>query len=80
MVIAGSPLMAAAAKMTIPFYPVPLSMHTSATCPTGLLWLDSVTGFDKPVLKLGLYPFVPGDLVKSVLAAMLFPMLWCVAR
>jgi biotin transporter BioY len=80
VVIAGSPLMAAAAKMTIPFYPVPLSMHTSATSLTGLSWLGSVIGFDKPVLKLGLYPFAPGDSVKSVLAAMLFPMLWRFAR
>lgn len=48
--------------------------------PTGLLWLGAVIGFDKPVLELGLYPFVLGDLVKSVLAALLFPALWRLAR
>jgi len=35
----------------------------------GLVWLGSVIGWDKPVLKLGLYPFVLGDLVKLALAA-----------
>jgi biotin transport system substrate-specific component len=167
VVIAGSLLMAAAAKTTIPFYPVPLSMQTfvaiglglalgpwrgaaaillylaqglaglpvfagspergiglayalgptggfligfvaqafvagllagakwdrtpvkallaaliaaAAIYPTGLLWLGVVIGFDKPVLELGLYPFVLGDLVKSALAALLFPMFWRFAR
>lgn len=42
----------------------------------GLLWLGAVIGFDKPVLKLGLYPFILGDAVKAVLAALLFPMAW----
>lgn len=35
----------------------------------GLLWLGAVIGFDKPILALGLYPFVIGGIVKSVLAA-----------
>jgi biotin transport system substrate-specific component len=35
----------------------------------GLLWLGSLIGWDKPVLELGLYPFVLGDLVKLALAA-----------
>ena len=38
--------------------------------PTGLLQLASVVGWDKPVLEWGLYPFVPGDLVKAVIAAL----------
>lgn len=37
----------------------------------GILWLGSVIGWDKPVLELGLYPFVVGDLVKLGLAACL---------
>jgi biotin transport system substrate-specific component len=37
----------------------------------GLLWLGTVIGWDKPVLALGLYPFVVGDLVKLGLAACL---------
>ena len=35
----------------------------------GLAWLGAVIGWDKPVLALGLYPFVLGDLVKLALAA-----------
>jgi len=48
--------------------------------PTGLLWLGVVIGFDKPVLEFGLYPFVLGDIAKSVLAALIFPLLWRFAR
>jgi biotin transport system substrate-specific component len=36
---------------------------------TGIAWLGTVIGWDKPLLELGLYPFVPGDLVKLALAA-----------
>jgi biotin transport system substrate-specific component len=42
----------------------------------GLLWLGAVIGFDKPVLEFGLYPFIPGDIVKAMLAALLFPLAW----
>ena len=42
----------------------------------GLLWLGAVIGFDKPVLEFGLYPFLLGDIVKAMLAALLFPMAW----
>jgi biotin transport system substrate-specific component len=42
----------------------------------GILWLGAVIGFDKPVLELGLYPFITGDIVKAMLAALLFPMAW----
>lgn len=37
----------------------------------GLAWLGTVIGWDKPVLALGLYPFVLGDLLKLALAACL---------
>lgn len=37
----------------------------------GLAWLGTLIGWDKPVLALGLYPFVLGDLVKIALAASL---------
>lgn len=37
----------------------------------GLAWLGAVIGWDKPVLALGLYPFVFGDLTKLALAAAL---------
>jgi biotin transport system substrate-specific component len=42
----------------------------------GLLWLGSLIGFDKPILSLGLYPFIPADIVKALLAAMIFPTAW----
>jgi len=41
----------------------------------GLLWLGSLVGFDKPILELGLYPFLAGDLLKLALATMIVPML-----
>ena len=36
----------------------------------GLLQLGTVIGWDKPVLSLGLYPFILGDIVKALLAAL----------
>lgn len=42
----------------------------------GLLWLGVVLGFDKPVLQFGLYPFIFGDIVKALLAALVFPAAW----
>ncbi|WP_269931784.1 biotin transporter BioY [Aminobacter sp. HY435] len=41
----------------------------------GLLWLGSLVGFDQ-VLAFGLYPFIPGDIAKAVLAAIAFPAAW----
>lgn len=42
----------------------------------GLLWLGTLVGWDKPVLVWGLYPFIPGDLAKTALAAIAFPATW----
>lgn len=42
----------------------------------GLIWLGSIIGWDKPILALGLYPFVFGGLVKSGLSALVFPATW----
>ena len=42
----------------------------------GLLWLGIVIGFDKPLLEFGLYPFIPGDLFKAVLAGLIFTIAW----
>jgi biotin transporter BioY len=42
----------------------------------GLLWLCCLTGFNTMVLTLGLYPFIIGDLVKIILAAILLPSGW----
>ena len=38
----------------------------------GLLWLAQFTGFSQ-VLQAGMIPFIPGDIVKAVLAALAFP-------
>ncbi|MDQ6435472.1 biotin transporter BioY [Mesorhizobium sp. LHD-90] len=42
----------------------------------GLLWLGSVIGWDKPVLQIGLTPFIPGDFLKLLLAALTLPLAW----
>ena len=42
----------------------------------GLLWLGSIIGWDQPVLELGLYPFVLGDLMKIAMAVLLLPSAW----
>ena len=42
----------------------------------GLLWLCCLMGFSTMVLTLGLYPFIIGDLVKIILAAILLPAGW----
>ena len=43
---------------------------------SGLIWLGNFIGWDKPVLDLGLYPFIPGDLLKIALVALLLPTVW----
>lgn len=42
----------------------------------GLLWLGGIVGWDKPVLAWGFTPFILGDLVKAVLAALTIPAGW----
>jgi len=42
----------------------------------GLLWLGTLIGWDKPVLALGMVPFLLGDLAKVLIAAALLPTLW----
>ena len=46
----------------------------------GLVWLGVVIGWDKPVLELGLWPFLPGDALKVALAALLLPSIWRLSR
>jgi len=43
-----------------------------------LAWLSRFTGWSG-VLAAGFWPFVPGDLVKQVLAALLLPAAWKLA-
>lgn len=42
----------------------------------GLIWLGTLIGWDKPVLALGFTPFILGDLVKALLAALAVPAVW----
>ncbi len=42
----------------------------------GLLWLGTLYGWDKPILEWGLTPFLVGDAIKLVLAALLVPAVW----
>ena len=38
----------------------------------GLLWLGGLIGYKTSLLEAGLYPFILGDVVKAVIAAMVF--------
>lgn len=42
----------------------------------GLLWLGHLFGWDQPILQWGLWPFLIGDGIKLVLAALLVPAVW----
>ncbi len=42
----------------------------------GLLQLGIVIGWDKPILQVGMYPFLFGDLLKIVLAMVVLPGTW----
>lgn len=42
----------------------------------GLVWMLALFGPDKPILAWGLYPFIPGDIVKVALAAAIVALGW----
>ncbi len=42
----------------------------------GILWLGQLYGWDQPVFAWGLTPFLVGDAMKLVLAALIVPGLW----
>lgn len=42
----------------------------------GVLWLGVVVGFDKPLLSLGVLPFLPAEAFKIALAAAVLPLSW----
>jgi len=44
------------------------------TC--GLLWLMCLTGVKTTVVTMGLLPFIPGDIIKIILAAIALPSGW----
>ena len=55
---------------------VPLLAGNFLLYTLGLIWLGNFIGWDKPVLDLGLYPFILGDLLKIAMAAVLLPTVW----
>lgn len=46
----------------------------------GLLWLGVLFGWDKPLIEWGLTPFLIGDALKLMLAALLLPAIWKVVN
>ena len=58
-------------KLIVPLLAGNVLLYTS-----GLIWLGNFIGWDKPFLDLGLYPFIPGDLLKIALVAVLLPTVW----
>jgi len=46
----------------------------------GLLWLAALMGINKTVLVAGLYPFIVGDCLKILLAAIMLPSAWKLLR
>jgi biotin transport system substrate-specific component len=46
----------------------------------GLAWLGTVIGWDKPILALGMTPFLLGDFAKILIAAAALPTLWKLLR
>lgn len=60
---------------------VPMLLGNALIYVPGLLWLHQwrqVVGLDVPTLDLGLWPFIPGDLLKLVAAALALPMGWTI--
>ena len=42
----------------------------------GMVWLGAIIGWEKPILELGLFPFIPGAAFKIALAAAILPLIW----
>ncbi|CAN5682713.1 biotin transporter BioY [soil metagenome] len=53
-----------------------LALGTALIYIPGILWLGVLYGWDQPILAWGLYPFLIGDALKAILAALLVPGLW----
>jgi biotin transport system substrate-specific component len=43
---------------------------------TGILWLGTVIGWNRPVLAVGFWPFILGDLIKVAILALAVPAAW----
>jgi len=53
-----------------------MTIGTSIIFLTGIIWLGSMIGWDKPILALGLTPFIFGAILKIALAATTLPLIW----
>ena len=53
-----------------------MTIGTAIIFTFGLVWLGTVIGWDKPVLELGLTPFIPGAAFKIALASAVLPLAW----
>lgn len=51
-------------------------LGTSVIFLFGVAWLGAVIGWDKPVLELGVTPFLLGAVFKIALAAAVLPLVW----
>lgn len=57
-----------------------MALGTAIIYVPGLIWLGMEIGWDKPVLELGLWPFLAGDAFKVALAALVLPSIWRLSR
>lgn len=53
-----------------------MALGTAVIFGFGVLWLGAVIGWDKPVLELGVTPFLLGAVFKIALAAAVLPLVW----
>lgn len=53
-----------------------MTIGTSIIFLTGIIWLGSIIGWDKPILALGLTPFIFGAILKIALATATLPFAW----
>lgn len=71
-VVAGTLVRAGLTRGVIGTLAVALVAGASVYLP-GLLWLSGFVGFGAGLLEAGLYPFIVGDVIKAVIAALAFP-------
>ncbi|MBW8636375.1 biotin transporter BioY [Hoeflea sp. WL0058] len=55
---------------------VAMTLGTAIIFVFGAVWLGALIGWDKPVLELGVIPFLPGAAFKIALAAAVLPLAW----
>ena len=70
--VAGTLVRAGLAKSMVGTLAIALAAGASVYLP-GLLWLSGFVGAGAGLLEAGLYPFIPGDIVKAAIAALAFP-------